>query len=234
MKWPFFSRGKSSDGDLVDRYKNLRQAARDLNLALIRDLPRQAVPECGKKLGLYKAGTLILNHDDEIAILYDFCLHHYRRAGKTAVERAMEQPFQESDPTQLALLAAMGESIFSVYALESVRPRRGAALRDLIYDRNVEIVDLALSETGQPGSLLAGRLICVGGIVMSSGTMIPVAPEHFEKHILPIVGKFFHGSEARKTEMLSPAQQAALESQILRTALRMGGETTSFYTDMEH
>ena len=89
MKWPFFSKKppRPDQEGLVERYKQLRSVSRKLNLTLIKQLPKVAVPECGKKLGIFKAGTLTLNNDDEIAILYDYCLHHYRRGGKNTIER---------------------------------------------------------------------------------------------------------------------------------------------------
>ena len=66
MKWPFsFKKKTQTDNqELIDRYKHFRSVARELNLTLVKQLPKSAVPECGKKLGIYKAGTLILNNDD--------------------------------------------------------------------------------------------------------------------------------------------------------------------------
>ncbi|MFZ4702191.1 MAG: hypothetical protein ACOYMG_19285, partial [Candidatus Methylumidiphilus sp.] len=83
MKWPFTFNKKNQgfNQERIDRYKQLRAIGRDLNMILVKQLPKAAVAECGKKLGIYKAGTLILNNDDEIAILFDYCLYHYRRGG---------------------------------------------------------------------------------------------------------------------------------------------------------
>ena len=69
---------------VLDDYLYYRKLGRELNLELIRKLPKPALPECGKKLGLYKSGTLIINQDDEIAILYDHCLHHTAEQEKMA------------------------------------------------------------------------------------------------------------------------------------------------------
>jgi hypothetical protein len=236
MKWPFFFKKNTSDreSELVDRYKHYRKVGRDLNMALAKQLPKTAVPECGKKLGLFKAGTLILNNDDEIAILYDYCLYHYRRAGKNTIERYMEQspPSPESD--EAALLQAMLKSWHSVFRVEDIKPHQGAILRDLLTDSLLNLMDIGLSETGVPGILLTGRILPFADFHMSSGTLIPVPDAAFEDRITPIIQKFVRDKTPDSGPLFSPAQDASFTAQVIRAALHAGGEDNSFYTDIEH
>ena len=216
----------------MERYKRFRQLGRSYNLELIKQLPPPALPESGKKLGLYKAGTLIINQDDEIAVAYDYCLHHYRRAGKSAIERALETSPPAADSDEMIYLRAMAGSRFSLFSVEDILPHRGARLHDLVTDESLDLMDIGLSSTGIPGIIVAGRLLSFDGFNMSSGTLIPVPEPVFESRICSVISKFMP-DRASQTARLSPAQSAAFEAQVIRIALHEGGEDNSFYTDME-
>jgi len=235
MKWfPFFkSKPKNNAEERIDRYKEWRATGRALNLTLIKQLPKTAVPECGKKIGLFKAGTLILNNDDEIAVLYDYCLHHYLRAGKNAIERYRES-LTEVDSRDAVLLDAMQDSRYSVFRVLEIHPHQGASLLDLVQGDSLELMDISVSETGEPGMVLSGRLLKIEDFHMSSGTLIPLPDPVFDDKIKPILRKFLKSDEPGEKPKLSPGQRATFTAEILRVSLHAGGEDNVFYTDMEH
>lgn len=227
-----FRRSRNEDDEArLERYKQCRALGRRYNLTLIKLLPPPALPECAKKLGLYKAGTLILNQDDEIAIAYDYCLHHYRRAGKTVIDRALETSPPAPGTLEAAYLQTMVQARFSLFRVMDIRPHRGARLLDLVTQEPVDLLDIGLSSTGLPDMIVAGRLLCFEDFTMSSGTLIPIPGPVFESRIQPVIRKFLPGDTAARPRP-SPAQQAAFEAQILRIALH-AGEDTSFFTDIE-
>jgi hypothetical protein len=217
--------------DQIERYKHYRQIGLRLNLLLVKQLPKIATAECGKKLGIFKAGTLILNNDDEIAILYDYALHHYRRAGKTVIERYLEQtpPAPESD--EAMLLQAMLKARYSLFLVDGLERGNHIILRDILANDRVDLIDVGLSQTGMPGRILAGRILPMGDFYMSSGTMIPLPEGVYEASIRPIIDKFM-GDEAAK-KPLSRTQEAAFVARVIRVALHAGGADNVFYTDIE-
>ena len=229
LKRLFGLAGPSHDPETLDRYRALRQIGRDLQVRIIRELPKPALPECAKKLGLVKAGTLIINQDDEIAIAYDYCLRHFRRQGKNQIERALEEPLE---PHERAWLEALNQAHFSVYAVESIKGHHGALLRDLIRNEEIDLIDQSVASTGQPGLLLVGRILKIEGIQLSTGTLIPVPPEVFERHILPVFKKFGLEEES-PSSALSQSQAASLEAQVTRIALHEAGEDNSFFSDID-
>jgi hypothetical protein len=235
MKWlsSFFGKTCSQEEETqLNRYRYFRQLGRAYNLELIKQLPPPALPESGKKLGLYKAGTLILNQDDEIAVAYDYCLHHYRRVGKNTIERAIETTPPASGSDEMTYLSAMASSRFSLFRVEDILPHRGARVLDLLTAESLKLMDIGLSSTGIPGIIVAGRLLSFDTFKMSSGTLIPVPEAVFETLIQTVIRKFLPDAPDATTS-LSPAQCAAFEAQVIRIALHHGGEDNSFYTDME-
>lgn len=215
--------------DALDRYRALRALARTEQLEIIKALPKPALPECAKKLGLVKAGTLIINQDDEIAIAYDYCLQHFRRQGKNPIERALEADLSEESRTWLT---ALNEARFSAFLVESILAHRGAQVRDLIRGDELQLTDLSLASTGQAGMILIGRIVSVDELHLSSGTMIPVPPDILERLVKPVFEKFGQNSDGSTTP-ISASQAAALEAQVIRIALHEAGEDNSFFNDME-
>ena len=235
MKLPFFFK-KPADDDreaLLDRYRQVRAVGRELNMALVKQLPRTAVPECGKKLGIFKAGTLILNNDDEIAILYDYCLYHYRRDGKTVIDRRLANTPPPPDSMDMALLQAMRNAYYSLFRILDILPHKGAKLLDLVSGETIDLVDIGMSETGSLGIFLAGRILPLPDFNMSSGTVIPVSEAVFEDRMKPVVRKFIKTQEPGQGPKLSPALDAAFTAEIIRVALHAGGSDNVFYTDIE-
>jgi len=233
MKWPTFFKRTRVHSDLIGRYKHWRQIARELNVRLIKQLPKVAVPECGKKLGIVKAGTLVLSNDDEIAVVYDYCLHHYRRGNKTVIERYLEQTPPGADSDEMTLLEAMSASHASAFRIAEITPRSGAVLEDLGYGDRIELTDLALAETGIAGTVVVGRILKLPELQMSSGTLIPMPEMAYAQSVVPLIEKFLARSPEGARPSLSAAQNAAFTALLLRIALHAGGEDNVFYTDME-
>ncbi len=235
MKWPFSFKKKPGNGDdgLIERYKDFRAAALEFNMALIKQLPKAAVPECGKKLGIFKAGTLILNNDDEIAILYDYCLYHYRRDGKNTIERHQENSLPP-ESMEMALLQAMRAAYYSLFKIVDIHPHKGASLLDLVSGETIDLLDIGLSGTGSPGIILTGRILPMPGFNMSSGTLIPLPEPVYEEKIKPVIRKFMKSAEPGPKPKLSAGQEAAFTAEIIRVALHAGGSDNVFYTDVEH
>jgi hypothetical protein len=74
----------------VERYKRLRQLAKDLNHKIVKTVPREAMHEIGDALGILRDGTLVFGTEDEPNILMDCCLYDWIRNGKNIVEKYAE------------------------------------------------------------------------------------------------------------------------------------------------
>jgi hypothetical protein len=233
MKWLSFFSSKARDPELIDRYRDLRRVARNLNIKLIKELPKAALPECAKKLGIVKAGTMIFNNDDEIAVVYDYCLHHYRRGNKTVIDRWREQSIPPLEDDESTLLNAMSEARCSVFRIAEIRPRQGAALDDLAYGDRIELTDLCLADAAIPGTLVVGRVLKLPDLSMSSGTLIPLPDASYKQSVVPLIRKFLPNGDGDSERRLAPAPDASFTALLLRIALHAGGEDNVFYSDVE-
>ncbi len=212
-----------------ERYLHFRKLGRQFNLTLIRQLPESALQEAGKKLGMIKAGTFILNQDDEIAIAYDYSLHHHRRVGKNLIERVAETAPPEAGSDESIYLEALRAARFSVFTVDAITSHSAVRLVDQVSGDSIHIMDRSLASTGLAGLIVAGRLLTLEGFVLSSGSLIPVPPAVYESRIRAVIGKYFP-DDASRGQPLSPARSAAFEAEVLRIALHAEADV-AFYTD---
>src|SRR5438105_4903900 len=92
---------------LVPRYEHLRNVALRLNDRLVKTLSRRDLDEGGKKLGILRGNTLVLDTEDEIAVLMDYCIYDLRRKGSNAVERYLADSPPPAESDEMVLLQAM-------------------------------------------------------------------------------------------------------------------------------
>ena len=219
--------------ELLSRYKRLREVGRNLNSHLVTLVPKAALLECGKKLGLVQGKTLALDNEEELSILFDYCLYNYRRGGKNIIERYLETSPTLATEDEMILLKAKLNSYYSLFSVEEVHQGRGATLRDILRDKTLLLMDLGIGTSAIPGMLFAGRVIPLADFHMTTGTFIPVSDKRLvEKAIMPIVKKFLRHGKPTDDSIFSPGQKAALVAQIIRVLLRAGSLDRMMYQDI--
>lgn len=212
----------SSKAASAEAHRTARESLKTLQLSLIKQLPPSAFPEAAKKLGLAKVGTIVIQQDDEFAVVYDHCIHHHRRTGKNIIERTAE-----SD-TLADMLMALNDSFFSVFKVDEINPHLGAQLTDMITGTPLSLFDRSVADNGQKNLLLVGRLVPIDGGYISTGWLIPTLEPVFESRLKPIIERF-----TNSRDQLSETQHAAMEAQILRVCLQFTSEDLGFFTDMD-
>ena len=215
-------RSGSSKAAAAEAHRTARESLKTLQLTLIKQLPPAAFPEAAKKLGLAKVGTIVIQQDDEFAVVYDHCIHHHRRTGKNIIERTAE-----SD-TSTDMLMALNDSFFSVFKVDEINPHLGAQLTDIITGTPLSLFDRSVADNGQKNLLLVGRLVPIDGGYISTGWLIPTLEPVFESRLKPIIERF-----TNSRDQLSETQHAAMEAQILRVCLQFTSEDLGFFTDMD-
>ena len=149
--------------ELLPRYKGLRQSGIELNTRLVETLSRSVINEGGRKLGLLEDDVLLLDTDDELAVLMDYCLHDVRRYGVTAVEAYLEMSPPPPDSDDAILLPALRASYFSLFAVEAVEAGVGVHVRDLLRDERSFLVDVGFSQSVRAHMVLAAQRHDRGG-----------------------------------------------------------------------
>jgi hypothetical protein len=211
----------SQHAELVPRYQDLRKVALRLNNRLAESLSRSILDEGGKKLGILRGNTLVLDTEDEIAVLMDYCIYDVRRKGLNAVERYLAESPPPADSDEMILHQAMRHARYSLFAVEALEPRVGVQVHDLLLKEPLFLMDIGFSRTAPLGMVLAARVYAPEGILQTTGAALPVGvlPAAGRAKLLQGVLKQFQEADLRN---LSPEQASELSATVIRTCLRQG------------
>jgi hypothetical protein len=222
----------SVPGPEVDaEYIRLRSVARALNNRLVKTLSRAVMGEGGKKLGILKGNTLVLDSEDEIAVLMDFCIYNVRRDGRNAVERflATSPPPPESD--EMLILRAMQNAWYSLFRVGSSAPGTGIATFDLLRELPQFFVDVSMSQTLSVGAVFASRAVPFARFTMTGGAALPVPDDEalafVRKHAVGVVKRL----NITSMSSLTPEQDTELTATLIRACLEQGAAEMISYAE---
>ena len=222
------------DYPLFSEYKRLRQAVPKLTSAIVKCLSKPAIMDCAKMLGLRKGKDLILRDMQEMDVFMDYCIYSYRRGGKNAIQRYVEEfaPPEASDDR--ILLKAMLLSHYSIFQVRDFERGRGITLFDLLRSENLLLLDVGLSSSVIRGMMFAGRVLPLGDYYITSGAFIPLDREFVEKTVIPTVERFLSKINQESESVLSHAHESQFSAEIIRRALRAGMLERMTYSRIEN
>lgn len=201
----------------IKQYQILRTIGRDLNTKLVRQLPKYAIEECGKKLGIYKHGTLVIGGEDELSVLMDYCIFHFRRNNVNIVSRYLALSPPDEDSIEMSLLQSMLKSYYSLFVVIGIISGKGLILSDILRNTEIFITDIGLSNSASLRMIFAGNILPIDRFYMTSGAFLPIPDSLFIEKIDLIIDKFY-----KEDNVLSQNQEAAFSAQVIRIALQAG------------
>jgi len=208
--------------DVVARYKGLRKLRLELNNRLVKSLSREELEEGATRLGLFRNGTIVLESEDLLSVVMDYCLHDVRRNGQNAIQRYLTDNPPQAVSEDSRLLERMLHSKYTIIAVDSIEPGVGVHARDLIDGNRFLLVDLNFSLTAEPDATLATRLLFQDdGTAVTSGAFLPIGKS------TPVnQAKVVNELEARLGDLnyrrLSPDKASHLVATIIKLCLAMG------------
>ena len=179
IRRPETSRGPLSSQELVARYQRMRAVSRKLNDAMVQRLPKDALNEGGRKLGMLRNGIFVFDDELDTAVLMDYCLYHVRRNGRNMVEQYCRDNPPVPGTDEWACLHAMQHAIHSLFYVDQIEPGVALVLVDLATDERFLLVDIGLSQSATPGILILTRLLLyedfatTGGAGLAAGSVPP-------------------------------------------------------------
>jgi hypothetical protein len=176
---------------------------------------------CAKKLGLSRGDTLVLDSEDELSVLMDYCLLSHRRAGKTLAQIYKDRHPPSPGSDEAYLLDAFLSSWYSLFQVQSVTPGIGATLKDLIQARSLLLVDVGLSQSAASGIAFAGRVMPFAEWHMTTGALLPI-PSHSGEAVRRAALKYLPRLHDGR---LPPGPEAALAAEVTRILHRAGAAT---------
>ena len=142
---------------------------RSLNEAIADTLPKRAVEEAAKRLGVWSQGGFDVDSEEDLVVVLDAAVHDYAVAGTNAVARyaARRDATRPADAT--IVLDAMRDAYPAL--LEIVERVEGVGVRayDVLADREELIVDPGLAKHAEEGTYFVTRLLSFEGMTTTTG-----------------------------------------------------------------
>lgn len=220
------------DDEGIGAYVRLRNVLKMMNKELTHRLPKKAIMECAKKLGLAKGKVLVFNNPDETSVLVDYCIHCFRSGGKTVIDRYAEESPPPSQSDERTVLDAMIASYFSVFVVRRAYKGRGVLLYDFFKKNEALLMDIGLGGSAVSDMALAGRILPFANFHMSTGALLPLIEPPVIEAVAPIMEKWSLHHPDMDRARLSPGLEAGFSAQIIRAALRAGALESAGYSDV--
>jgi hypothetical protein len=215
---------------LLVEYHRLREVSRSLHNRLITQIPKPVLTSSAERLGLLNPSpgrrgeeVLLLEDEYEISVLMDYCLYHGRQSGddRTVIERAIVETPPAAGSDEALLLQAMRDARFSVVAVVEAVPGLGVHVRDLLRDEPLFLVDIGFSRTADPGMVLAGNVVSLPGLSMTTGAMLPVDRPILVDLVERLPSRFA-AATVEQFRQLSPGDQSELAAFVIHACLAGG------------
>ncbi len=163
-----------SPTEVAERYRVLRPQLTRLQNAIVHLVSREDLEASARRLGVWRQGTLVLDSEDEMAVLVDYTLYAdpgVRRRLLGEYLRAHTDPLSDDE---WKLLEAMAKARYALMECNRVVAPAGLMVTDLLRGGTFLLADQSAAKTGAPGAILAAHVLCVEGLHMQTGGSVPV------------------------------------------------------------
>lgn len=154
--------------EALQQYQQFRAVSRTVNERLLKKLPRGAIKACGKRLGVFKKGTLILG-EEELPLFLDYSLYHYRTGGRNTIEAALADDLYPPGSEERAVLEVEKQTYPTLFRVELAEQGYGIHAYELLGERSIFLMDQGFSYSATPGLVMSANLIPLSDFYLTSG-----------------------------------------------------------------
>ena len=201
--------------EIVDYYESVRETAKKLNNVLSEDIPHSYLKTCAKELGLLKQGMIDVSRNGDVDVFWDYCIHQLRIENTHVVARYLLKFPPVSNTIEYSIFQSMLQSYYTVYEIKDIVRGKGVWVADLLYRREIFIIDIEMSYTVLTGVVLAGNIMPIDQFYMTTGANLIVPIELLESQLLAV-------AHSGLNERLPKNKEALLAAEIISAILKRG------------
>jgi len=164
-----------SRAQIIDRYRRYRAVSTRHNSGAVKCLSSEALMEQARRLGIARGRTLILDTEDELALVFDLALYWRQGGRKRPLDRYAASQRLAPDSDEARVLDAMLAARFALIRVERRHPEAGLIVSDLIREEEFWLVDEGMESTAPIGLRMATRVYSPDEFHMAAGVFVPLA-----------------------------------------------------------
>lgn len=191
---------------------------RNIQLELVRKIfpavSEDVLKRNAKKLGVGKSRHLFLDSDNDLALLFEYCLFYHYIQDKSLVERYISFHYRNFSPEEKIVGEAMKNACFAILEVKKILPDCGVIVQDLIHKKSRLLIDKNLSSTGISGLCMTTTILEFPEFTMSMGANIFLNSFLKSKYVVSNIL-----SDSRSFPSLPKKEQALLILDLYKTYL---------------
>lgn len=188
-----------SRGDVLARYRRLREISKRHHSEVLNFLPRHAVLDQARRLGLAVGRTILLDNMDEITLAFDLAIHTSPAGRSRAIDRYARSTAFPQGSDEALVLDAMRGACFAIIIVKDRHPAAGLLVTDVFRESDLWLVDEGLEMSLPKGAACATRYckpedfamtagVCVPLDLVLLGTIVAAVPQLLSKALGEVVG----------------------------------------------
>ena len=156
--------------ELRDFFGRCAKARRRFQELAVQAVPRPKLLEHAGRLGLSVEDEMAQPSEEELAFAFDLAIYTAPPGRSRAIDRVAKQHARL--PGEAALvLNGLSRSWLSVFQVIGPHPEVGFILEDVMLGGEAWVVDEALAENAEPGTVLVTRLARIAGFAITCGVV---------------------------------------------------------------
>jgi hypothetical protein len=163
-----------SRGEVLARYRHLREISKRHHSAVLKFLAKDAVLQHARRLGLAHGKTLVLDDPDELNYAFDLAIHTAPVDRSRAIERYARSARLAPGCDEALVLDAMCHARFAVISVVRRHEAAGLIVNDLFREQELWLVDIGLESSMPDRSVFATRLYQPEAFFMTAGVNVSV------------------------------------------------------------
>jgi hypothetical protein len=172
---------------ILERYRHLREISTGHHSGALKFLPRQALLEHAKRLGLAIGGMLVAESEAEMTLVFDLALYTAKERRSRALDRYARATPLPPGSDAARMLEAMRHARFSVWRIKQRHEAAGLIITDVLREAEVWLVDEQLEASAPEDLSFAGRICEPDRFAMSCGVVVPIYRELIEEVALDML-----------------------------------------------
>lgn len=163
-----------SRDDVLARYRHLREISKRHHSKVLSFLPRNAVLDQARRLGLAVGRTILLDNMDEMTLAFDLAIHTAPAGRSRAIDRYARSTAFPRGSDEALVLDAMCGACFAIIVIKDRHPAAGLLVTDVFRETDLWLVDEGLEMSLPEGAACATRYYKPDDFAMTAGVCVPV------------------------------------------------------------
>ncbi len=160
--------------ELRCRYRRLREINKRQQSGALAHVPRTAMLDCARRLGLAQGRTLVMDNPNEMSLIFDLVVFGSKTGRSRGIDRYAEKHRPVPGSDEELMLQAAQNAKFAMWRVQRHHEVFGIYVLDIVNNETLWLIDESLESSCPIGQVFVGRLMMIGDFAITCGVIVPI------------------------------------------------------------